>query len=54
VGRKHNGAEPVAGFLGRRDGHLFGAAMLQNLDIVDVFLLAGSVIYFGLLVLRRV
>jgi uncharacterized protein (DUF1330 family) len=28
--------------------------MMQNLDVVDVFLLAGTIVYFGLLVLRRI
>jgi hypothetical protein len=37
-----------------RRGHLFGAAMMQNLDIVDVYLLVGTIVYFGLLVLRRI
>jgi hypothetical protein len=27
--------------------------MMQNLDVVDVFLLAGAIAYFGLLVLRK-
>ena len=44
---------PVASLLARR-GNLFGAAMMRTLDVVDVFLLAGAVVYFGLLVLRRI
>jgi hypothetical protein len=28
--------------------------MMQNLDLVDVILLAGAIVYFGLVVLRRI
>ena len=39
----------------RRGRHLTKeAAMMQNLDLLDLFLLAGSLVYFGLLVLRRI
>ena len=38
----------------QRGRHLFGAAMMQNLDLVDWILLAGSLIYFGLVMLRRI
>jgi hypothetical protein len=31
-----------------------GVPTMQNLDVVDVFLLAGSLVYFVLLVLRRI
>jgi hypothetical protein len=42
-------------FLFRRGRHLTKeAAMLRNLDLLDLFLLAGSIVYFGLLVLRRI
>ena len=30
------------------------SATMQTLDVVDVFLLAGAVVYFGLLLLRRI
>ena len=42
-------------FLAGATGHLTKeAAMLRNLDLLDLILLAGSVVYFGLLLLRRI
>ena len=42
-------------FLAGATGHLTTeAAMLRNLDLLDLFLLAGSLVYFGLLLLRRI
>jgi len=39
----------------RRGRHLTKeAAMMQNLDLLDLFLLAGSLVYFGLLLMRRI
>ena len=44
---------PVVSLLARRGTYL-EAAMLQNLDLLDLFLLAGSLVYFGLLLMRRI
>jgi hypothetical protein len=56
VDRKHNSGAPTAGLfpLPAWSAPIWSAAMLQNLDIVDVILLVGAVVYFGLLMLRRI
>ena len=56
VDRKHNGAQPVAGvpLSSGATGTYLERPMMQNLDLLDWCLLAGSVVYFGLLVLRRI
>jgi hypothetical protein len=46
---------PVADrFLCRRDGAPIWSVLMQTLDVVDWFLLAGAVVYFGLLLARRI
>ena len=57
-------AWPLAGRAGTAGGQLFSwlawsapvwnAAMMQNLDLVDWILLGGAMVYFGLVVLRRI
>ena len=42
-------------FLAGATSHLFGAAaMMRSLDVVDFFLLAGAVVYLGLLLARKI
>ena len=55
-GVRNNSDSPVARplpLLARRGTYL-ERQMMQRLDLLDCFLLAGSVVYFGLLLSRRI
>ena len=57
---KHNAHSPWSASLYlRRDGQLLvrqipGVPTMKTLDVVDWFFLLGGLVYFGLLVLRRI
>jgi hypothetical protein len=55
VDRKHNAhSRQLVISLASVVGTYLERQMMQRLDLLDVFLLAGSVVYFGLVVLRRI
>ena len=53
VDRKHNAHSPVAACVAARRGTYLERTM-QSLGVVDYFLLASSIVYFGLLLMRRI